>query len=58
MSCRLLVDCNKLAVNIDNEIIIVHNFIRDKYRLKFPELESLVRERARGGGGIGARAAN
>lgn len=47
--CRLLVDCNKLAVNIDNEIIIVHNFIRDKYRLKFPELESLVRKR--GGGG-------
>lgn len=42
--CRLLVDCNKLAVDIDNEIIIVHNFIRDKYRLKFPELESLVRE--------------
>jgi hypothetical protein len=40
---RLLVDCNKLAVDIDNEIIIVHNFIRDKYRLKFPELESLVR---------------
>lgn len=39
---KLLVDCNKLAVNIDNEIIIVHNFIRDKYRLKFPELESLV----------------
>lgn len=41
--CRLLVDCNKLAVDIDNEIVIVHNFIRDKYRLKFPELESLVR---------------
>ncbi len=40
--CRLLVECNKLAVDIDNEIVIVHNFIRDKYRLKFPELESLV----------------
>lgn len=39
---RLLVDCNKLAVDIDNEVVIVHNFIRDKYRLKFPELESLV----------------
>ncbi len=24
------------------QIAVVHNFIRDKYRLKFPELESLV----------------
>eukprot|EP00879_Flechtneria_rotunda_P011202 GHRR01011700.1.p1 GENE.GHRR01011700.1~~GHRR01011700.1.p1 ORF type:complete len:418 (+),score=108.76 GHRR01011700.1:198-1451(+) len=39
---KLLVECNKLAVDIDNEIVVVHNFIRDKYRLKFPELESLV----------------
>ncbi|KAJ9526152.1 hypothetical protein QJQ45_009618, partial [Haematococcus lacustris] len=38
----LLVQCNRLAVDIDNEIAAVHNFIRDKYRLKFPELESLV----------------
>lgn len=45
-TCRLLVDCNKLAVDIDNEVVIVHNFIRDKYRLKFPELESLVRPHA------------
>eukprot|EP00983_Pelagomonas_calceolata_P037067 1136170-Pelagomonas_calceolata.AAC.3 len=42
LPCRLLVQCNRLAVDIDNEITIVHNFIRDKYRLKFPELESLV----------------
>ncbi|KAL6749957.1 U4/U6 small nuclear ribonucleoprotein [Haematococcus lacustris] len=39
---KLLVQCNRLAVDIDNEIAAVHNFIRDKYRLKFPELESLV----------------
>eukprot|EP00887_Chlorella_sp_A99_P004777 scaffold4.g4777.t1 len=41
---KLLVDCNQLAVDIDNEITIVYNFIRDKYRRvpKFPELESLV----------------
>lgn len=39
---KLLVDCNQLAVDIDNEITIVYNFIRDKYRPKFPELESLV----------------
>ncbi|CAA0814146.1 pre-mRNA processing ribonucleoprotein binding region-containing protein [Striga hermonthica] len=38
----LIVDCNALMVDIDNEIAVVHNFIRDKYRLKFPELESLV----------------
>lgn len=34
--------CNRLAVDIDNEIAAVHTFIRDKYRPKFPELESLV----------------
>ncbi|XP_010538428.1 PREDICTED: U4/U6 small nuclear ribonucleoprotein Prp31-like [Tarenaya hassleriana] len=39
---RLIVDCNQLSVDIENEIVIIHNFIRDKYRLKFPELESLV----------------
>lgn len=39
---KLLVECNQLAVEIDNEIVVIHNFIRDKYRLKFPELESLV----------------
>lgn len=35
-------ECNQLAVDIDNEIATVHNFVRDKYRTKFPELESLV----------------
>ncbi|XP_024023927.1 U4/U6 small nuclear ribonucleoprotein Prp31 homolog [Morus notabilis] len=39
---QLLVECNSLSVDIENEIIIIHNFIRDKYRPKFPELESLV----------------
>ncbi|XP_028553981.1 U4/U6 small nuclear ribonucleoprotein Prp31 homolog [Dendrobium catenatum] len=39
---QLIVDCNGLSVDIENEIIIIHNFIRDKYRMKFPELESLV----------------
>lgn len=29
-SPRLLVDCNQLAVDIDNEIVVVYNFIRDK----------------------------
>lgn len=31
-----------MSVDIENEIVITHNFIRDKYRLKFPKLESLV----------------
>ncbi|KAH7373778.1 hypothetical protein KP509_17G074700 [Ceratopteris richardii] len=39
---QLIVDCNILSADIENEIIIIHNFIRDRYRLKFPELESLV----------------
>ncbi|MCO5601593.1 hypothetical protein L7F22_055716 [Adiantum nelumboides] len=39
---QLLVDCNTLSANIENEIISIHNFIRDRYRSKFPELESLV----------------
>ncbi|KAK1284648.1 putative nucleolar protein 5-2 [Acorus calamus] len=39
---QLIVDCNALSVDIENEIIIIHNFIRDNYRSKFPELESLV----------------
>ncbi|XP_038703041.1 U4/U6 small nuclear ribonucleoprotein Prp31 homolog isoform X2 [Tripterygium wilfordii] len=41
---QLIVDCNALSVDIVNEIVIIHNFIRDKYRLKFPELESLVHD--------------
>ncbi|TXG72202.1 hypothetical protein EZV62_000781 [Acer yangbiense] len=39
---QLIVDCNALSVDIDNEIVAVHNFIRDKYRLKFAELESII----------------
>uniref|UniRef100_A0A7N1A8C7 Nop domain-containing protein n=1 Tax=Kalanchoe fedtschenkoi TaxID=63787 RepID=A0A7N1A8C7_KALFE len=39
---QLIVECNALSVDIENEIVIIHNFIRDNYRLKFPELESLV----------------
>ncbi|CAG9464599.1 unnamed protein product [Pedinophyceae sp. YPF-701] len=39
---QLLVDCNGLAVELDNEITAVHAFLRDKYKPRFPELESLV----------------
>ena len=39
---RLLVDCNQLAVDIDAEIAVIHNWVKVHYRPKFPELESLV----------------
>ncbi|TGZ85010.1 Nop domain-containing protein [Ascodesmis nigricans] len=39
---KLLVESNAHAVSIDNEIILVHKFIRDHYAVRFPELESLV----------------
>ena len=39
---QLIVDCNALSVDIDSEISIVHSFIRDKYKLKLPLLESRI----------------
>ncbi|KAK7290223.1 hypothetical protein RIF29_04491 [Crotalaria pallida] len=41
----MIAECNALLLIIENEIVIIHNFIRfirDKYGAKFPELESLV----------------
>ncbi|CAG0881101.1 unnamed protein product [Darwinula stevensoni] len=39
---QLIVEANNLAVEIDNEILVIHKFVRDKYSKRFPELESLV----------------
>ncbi|KAK1260334.1 putative nucleolar protein 5-1 [Acorus gramineus] len=39
---QLIVDCNALSVDIENEIIIIHNFIRDSYHSKFPELGTII----------------
>ncbi|XP_009803896.2 U4/U6 small nuclear ribonucleoprotein Prp31 homolog [Nicotiana sylvestris] len=39
---QLIIDCSVLSVDIENEIVLIHNFIRDKYQFKVPELESLV----------------
>lgn len=39
---NLILDCNQLLIDIENEIFIVRNFIRDKYRTKFQDLDSLV----------------
>ncbi|KAJ6509969.1 hypothetical protein C8R47DRAFT_1173721 [Mycena vitilis] len=38
----LIVQANNLSVDVDNEILLVHKFIRDHYAPKFPELEQLV----------------
>jgi U4/U6 small nuclear ribonucleoprotein PRP31 len=38
----LLTQSNSLSTQIDNEIILVHKFIRDHYSPRFPELETLV----------------
>jgi U4/U6 small nuclear ribonucleoprotein PRP31 len=38
----LIVDANNLLVEIDNEIDIIHNFVRTIYKKRFPELEQLV----------------
>lgn len=39
---KLIVEANNLTVEIDNEINLIHKYIRDKYAKRFPELESLV----------------
>ncbi|CAE6476525.1 unnamed protein product [Rhizoctonia solani] len=38
----LIVAANNLSVDVDNEILVVHKFIRDHYNPRFPELEQLV----------------
>ncbi|WVN86568.1 uncharacterized protein L203_101735 [Cryptococcus depauperatus CBS 7841] len=39
---HLVVSANNLSVEVDNEILIVHKFIRDHYSPRFPELEQLI----------------
>ncbi|PAV20798.1 Nop domain-containing [Pyrrhoderma noxium] len=39
---NLIVQANNLSVDVDNDILLVHKFIRDHYAPKFPELEQLV----------------
>ncbi|PIK53937.1 putative U4/U6 small nuclear ribonucleoprotein Prp31 [Apostichopus japonicus] len=39
---QLIVQANNLSAEIDNEVNIVHKFVRDNYSKKFPELDSLV----------------
>lgn len=39
---KLLVEANEYSVEIDNEVIVVHKFIKDLYSKRFAELEKLV----------------
>ncbi|AEO54265.1 hypothetical protein MYCTH_2296654 [Thermothelomyces thermophilus ATCC 42464] len=39
---HLLTQSNSLSTQIDNEIVLVHKFIRDHYSVRFPELETLI----------------
>lgn len=39
---QLIVQANNLTVEIDNEINVIHKFVRDNYLKRFPELESLI----------------
>ncbi|MCL4152701.1 UNVERIFIED_CONTAM: hypothetical protein GTU68_012796 [Idotea baltica] len=39
---KLIVEANNVFVDIDNEIGIIHKFVKEKYAKRFPELESLV----------------
>jgi len=43
---NIIVQANNLSVDVDNEILVVHKFIRDHYAPKFPELEQLVTDPA------------
>jgi U4/U6 small nuclear ribonucleoprotein PRP31 len=39
---KLIVETNQMSAEMDDEMMVVHTFIRDLYASKFPELESLV----------------
>lgn len=39
---HVLTQSNSLSTQIDNEIVLVHKFIRDHYSVRFPELETLI----------------
>lgn len=38
----LIVRSNNMAVEVDNEVMMLHKFIRERYSPRFPELETLV----------------
>jgi U4/U6 small nuclear ribonucleoprotein PRP31 len=42
---QLVINCNAMILEIDEEIIAIHRFVLDLYNKKFPELESLIPNR-------------
>ncbi|KAJ9122068.1 hypothetical protein QFC24_004295 [Naganishia onofrii] len=38
----LIVQANNLSVELENELLLVHKFIRDHYAIRFPELEQVI----------------
>jgi U4/U6 small nuclear ribonucleoprotein PRP31 len=39
---KLIVETNQMSAEMDDEMMLIHKFIRDLYAKKFPELESLI----------------
>ncbi|XP_053207452.1 U4/U6 small nuclear ribonucleoprotein Prp31-like [Panonychus citri] len=39
---KLIVETNNLTVAIDDDINIIHKYVKDKYSQRFPELDSLI----------------
>lgn len=39
---QLIVEANTVAVDIDNEVSVIHKFVKNKYQKRFPELDSLI----------------
>jgi len=37
-----IVKANNITADIDDEILVIHKYIRDHYQARFPELESLI----------------
>lgn len=39
---QLIVEANNIAVEVDNEISLIHKYVKEKYQKRFPELDSLI----------------
>lgn len=39
---QLIVEANTVAADIDNEVSVIHKFVKNKYQKRFPELDSLI----------------
>lgn len=39
---QVVVEANNLSMEINNDVNVVHKFLRDKYQKRFPELETVV----------------